>query len=318
MAYRLTVGGKITETTGGNYTVFAGKNIVTNANGSILISSDVGHFYGDPEDAPSIKFDDRIINVNGHFYNKDGTFEGKINEPDFEGSVEDVYVCDGKSTQKNKNGNDLVTYNNTKLLKENDVKITHEKFINLASTVYGESSAYRDNVGIEKELTFEMFAIASVHKVNKIAYGANSEQAKLFKSTNIEERNGTKKQLAIGAIIFSLTSDLDPSNGATMWDGAEQAAFEETDSRYSTGNFEIHMNTMGWTISDEHYEKWKNGVERLGGSFKIPKNKYTPGKNPNNKYSTSETIALESTAVYLGTIFWKELKPRKKKPNEKE
>lgn len=53
-------------------------------------------------------------------------------------------------------------------------------------------------------------------------------------------------------------------------------------------------------------------------AFKIPKEKYTPGKNPKNKYSTSGTIALESTAVYLGTIFWKELKPRKKKPNEKE
>lgn len=264
------------------------------------------------------KKEDRVVYINGHFYNKDGTFEGKVNEPDFEGSVDDVYVCDGKSTQKDKNGNENLTYNNTKLLKENNVNITHEKFINLASTVYGESSAYRGNIGIEKELTLEMFAIASVHKVNKIAYGFNSEQAKLFRNTNIEKRNGTKKQLAVGAIIFSLTSDLDASNGATMWDGAEQAAFEETDDRYSTGIFEIHMNTMGWTISDEHYEKWKEGVERLGASFKIPKEKYTPGENPKNKYSTSGTIALESTAVYLGTIFWKELKPRKKKPNEKE
>jgi hypothetical protein len=122
----------------------------------------------------------------------------------------------------------------------------------------------------------------------------------------------------VAGVIFSLTSDSDTSNGATMWDGAEQASFEETNDKYSTGSFEIHMNTMGWTISDEHYEKWKKGVEKLGGSFKIPQEKYNPGKNPKNKYSTAGTIALESTAVYLGTIFWKELKTRKKKPNEKD
>jgi hypothetical protein len=54
MAYRLRVGGKITETTGGNKTVFAERNIVTNANKSIMITSDVGHFHGDPDDAPPV------------------------------------------------------------------------------------------------------------------------------------------------------------------------------------------------------------------------------------------------------------------------
>ena len=99
-------------------------------------------------------------------------------------------------------------------------------------------------------------------------------------------------------------------------DGAEQAVSIE-DNRSSTGKFEIHMNTMGWSISKEHHKKWKIGVERLGASFKAPKEKYTPGKNPKNKYSTANTIALESRAVYLGTIFWKELKTRKKKPDKK-
>jgi hypothetical protein len=170
---------------------------------------------------------------------------------------------------------------------------------------------------MEEELELEMRAIASVHKINKVAYGINSTQAVLFRNTKIEKRNETKKQLALAAIIRSLTTDEDPSNGATMWDGAEQAAFSSDDDRYSTGKFEIHMNTMGWTISDEHHSKWQTGVERLGATFNAPKEKYTPGKNPNNKYATEGTIALESRAVYLGTIFWKELKTRKKKPNEK-
>lgn len=52
MTFRLRVGGKITETVGGNYNVYVGKDIVTNAVGSIEITSEVGHFFGEPEDAP--------------------------------------------------------------------------------------------------------------------------------------------------------------------------------------------------------------------------------------------------------------------------
>jgi hypothetical protein len=90
---------------------------------------------------PKKEEEDRIVYINGHFYNKDGTFEGKIDEPDFEGSVDDVYVCDGKSTQKDKNGNESLTYNNTKLLKENNINITHEKFINNSYLIHHEASA---------------------------------------------------------------------------------------------------------------------------------------------------------------------------------
>ncbi|MEN2489574.1 hypothetical protein AAYQ05_17355 [Flavobacterium sp. B11] len=310
------VKGTTTIYTKGNHYMYSQGNITFNAGGFINETAE-SHSYGNPIDAPTFLLEDQIVYVNGHFYNKDGTFEGKINEPDFEGSVEDVYVCDGKSTQKNKNGDDFVTYNNAKILKENDVNITHKKFISSSSTIYGESSAYRNNIGFITELSMEMFAIASVHKINKIAYGIDSDQAKLFRKTEIEKRNSTKMQLAIGALIYSLTSENDASNGATMWDGAEQAQFLESDDRFSTGKFEIHMNTMGWTISDEHYKKWKDGVEKLGGTFNVPQEKYSPGINPQNRFSTSETIALESTAVYLGTIFWKELKLRKKKPREK-
>ncbi|MBF4518200.1 hypothetical protein IRZ71_17690 [Flavobacterium sp. ANB] len=315
MSYNLRVKGNITTNVGGTTRIYAKEGVEINSNGRIDYFAPE-YSYGEPEDPPA-RFDDRIINVNGHFYNNDGTFEGKINESDFQGSVNDVYVCDGKSTQKDKNGNDFVTYNNTRILKENDVNIPHEKFTTLSSTIYGESSAYKISIGFTMELAMEMFAIASVHKINKIAYGSDSDQAQLFREKEIEKRNGTKMQLAIGALIYSLTSENDASNGATMWDGAEQAQFLPNDNRFSTGKFEIHMNTMGWTISDEHYKKWKIGVEKLGGTFNVPQEKYTPGVNPNNRFSTSETIALESTAVYLGTIFWKELKSRKKKVYEK-
>ncbi|NML69285.1 hypothetical protein HHL23_05690 [Chryseobacterium sp. RP-3-3] len=246
------------------------------------------------------------------YYTKGGYYLGGL-----EKSVK-VYLSNQEEYDKAKKDKKWSLINKESgLLKEKEKNILHQKFVEKASTIYGESSAYRSNIGIEEELELEMLAIASVHKINKVAYGISSKQAILFRNTKIGKRNNTKMQLALSAIIRSLTTNEDPSNGATMWDGAEQAAFSIEDDRFSTGKFEIHMNTMGWSISAAHHSAWKKGVERLGASFEAPEEKYTPGKNPNNKYSTMNTIALESRAVYLGTIFWKELKTRKKKPNEK-
>lgn len=246
------------------------------------------------------------------YYTKEGLYLGGVE------SSAKVYITTETKYHKAKTEKKWNLINvESNLLQEKSKNIPNNKFVEKASTIYGESSAYHHKVGIEEELRLEMCAIASVHKINKIAYGINSEQAKLFRKTNIFKRNETKMQLAVAALITSLTTNEDASNGATMWDGAEQAGFSKDDDRFSSGKFEIHMNTMGWTISEAHYAKWKKGVERLSVAFKAPREKYTPGKNPKNKYSTAQTIALESRAVYLGTIFWKELKNRKKKPDAK-
>jgi RHS repeat-associated protein len=190
-----------------------------------------------------------------------------------------------------------------------DLNINYDKFIKKSATVYGESS---HGYGIDNKE--EIFAIASVHERNKIAFGATSAAAKTFTNTADYKRNGTFKQTAIAAEINALTGGFDYSFGATMWDGQEQSEIEENDDTFSNGKFEYHINTMGWTISDEHFKSWKSSV---GTKFKAPQLKYTPGKNPNNKYSTSNTIALKSTAQYARTIFWKELKKRIVKPEEK-
>lgn len=249
------------------------------------------------------KEEERIVYINGHFYNKDGTFEGKINESDYEGSIEDVYVCDGKSTQKNSNGKDFTTYNNTKLLKDNDVNVGHNKFINLASIVYGESSfpyLKKD----DENLKFEMFSIASVnHNYKETAFGENSVAAKDFRKKTLEERNDTKMQLAISGVINTLIGGLDYSNGARYWDGKEQALYSESDDRLKDKkddgrSYIIHMNTRGWKILDDHYEKWKKAI---GSSFQGPQVKYSPSGVNKGK------ITYESTAVWGRTIFWKDV-----------
>lgn len=112
-------------------------------------------------------------------------------------------------------------------------------------------------------------------------------------------------QLAVAGVINALNKGKDFSNGADMWDGKEQAMFLPKDTRRSNGKFELHMNTMGWTIADEHYAKWKQSV---GKPFLAPQHRAAPDNypNPNGKggYFNKGKMRLKSTAVYNGTIFW--------------
>ncbi|WP_337966793.1 hypothetical protein [uncultured Flavobacterium sp.] len=191
----------------------------------------------------------------------------------------------------------------------------HTKFIKKASTAYGESSAYRSKM--TDDLRKELFAIASALERNSIAYGENSALAKKFRSTSKEKRNGTKMQYAIAAEINVLTNGFDYSYGADAWDGQDQTMFTSTDYRLSTGTYELHKNTLGWTISDEHYKIWSKNV---GKNFDAPQISFTPYFDKksaskfderyikNNEYYKEGRINLKSTAVYNGTIFWKVLK----------
>ncbi|KIQ22378.1 hypothetical protein RT99_09370 [Flavobacterium sp. MEB061] len=277
---------------------------------------------------PKEETEDRIIYINGHFYNKDGTFEGKINEPDFEGSVEDVYVCDGKSTQKNKNGNDLVTYNNTKLLKENDVKITHEKFINLASIAYGECS-----LEYNLDVKLELFAIAYVnfkHPKN-VAYGKDSAGAISFRKRENEKRNGTVMQTALAAVINALTDGKDYSNGADSWDGVDVLT-GRFDAKWKQENHfrqRVHGKRKGITdpknLSQTFYSNVKKALENKISNPKISESLQKDYQNKldnlkdliiykeeyevvNKQDKLKYTPCFEILATHAGSIFYKELK----------
>ncbi|MBP7541388.1 MAG: RHS repeat-associated core domain-containing protein [Saprospiraceae bacterium] len=194
--------------------------------------------------------------------------------------------------------------------------IDHSGFIKKSSTVYGESSHV---FGINSRE--EVFAIASVHERNSLAYGASSEQAEIFRNTSNEGRNGTFMQTANSAVINSLTGGFDYSYGATQWDGQEQSEFDESENRGSVLygkrqiSIELHMNTQGWRISDEHYVSWKAAV---GNKFKAPQEKYATGNYKG--YTNKDKISLISTAQYGKTIFWKTLEGNQRinKPEKQE
>ncbi|VXC58374.1 hypothetical protein CHRYSEO8AT_710001 [Chryseobacterium sp. 8AT] len=223
--------------------------------------------------------------VLGDYYTKFGSYLGTDGKDDGK-----VYVADG--TSKDKKGNTIA-------VNAREININQSELEQKASTVYGESSAYKDSVPLGTELKKEMYAIASVHEQNDKAYGNSSASAEEFRDTDKADRNRTKMQIAVGAVINARTGGVDYSNGASQWDGAEQGLFPASDNRKSTGRFELHMNTMGWNISDAHFEKWKGAI---GSGFQAPQVKAaTTGMNKGK-------IRLNSTAVYNKTIFWKATK----------
>lgn len=122
--------------------------------------------------------------LNGQYFGSDGKRDNM------------VYVVDGgviKSVTDNEKTTRYIDHS-----KVTKLNIGHKEFLEKAATIYGESSAYREN-GISSELKDEMFSIATVHEKNKIAYGNNSPPAKAFRKMSFMERNGGKMQLAIAA-----------------------------------------------------------------------------------------------------------------------
>jgi RHS repeat-associated protein len=247
------------------------------------------------------------MGVTGDIYNKTGSHIGNDGQKDNR-----VYVANTTSDNQLTQNTALFLTKLNELVGVwgglSQLNITHDDFIKTASTVYGESSFPYYKAGSE-ELKNEMSAIASVHHNHPKmkAFGINSEGAVDFRNTSPEDRNGTKMQYAVAGVINSLTGGKDISNDATNWDGKEQAQYGINDNRKSVKiregiSYELHMNTRGWTISNEHYAAWKKNI---GSSFIAPQEK--AGIFPPNKGK----ITYQSTAAFARTIFWKEINIKK-------
>ena len=194
------------------------------------------------------------------------------------------------------------------LLKENKLPIQYSRFEYKSSTVYGESS-----VGYNIVDRYEMYAIASALERNSNAYGDRSEEAKIFRKTSPIDRNKyNKMKFSIAAEINALIGGIDYSNGAKQWDGVEQSHLPpENPNATNEGGTQYKINVMGWTISDEHYNSWKNAITKKFGSnyFNVPQKKYAVANYGGMK--NKDKIRLSSVAQYGLTIFWKEVNIQK-------
>jgi hypothetical protein len=161
---------------------------------------------------------------------------------------------------------------------------------------------------VTDDLKKELYAIAYVNKRNVVANGAGTEKAKSLSDKTPEQRNKSAfHKTAVAAVLNAYAGGIDYSYGATMWDGREQSLYPASNNNASQDGFELHMNTMGWSISDEHYATWKKNV---GKEFKSPQQKASPQNYPKTSnrgaYNNKGKKCLKSTAVYGETIFWKQ------------
>lgn len=187
-------------------------------------------------------FADDIVYVNGHFYNEDGTFEGKVNEPENEGSLSDVYTCTGKSKVKNTKEEEIITYNNIQILKENEKNISHSDFCYVAYVVKMEA-------GNEDIRELECIAYTSFNRSKNI----NSTWKKLLstsysrvehKKEMVSSLKDKKSKLTRQALFYVLKGENDLTNGAEFWDGTDFLAW---------GNSETNpYNKLGQNKFDEY------------------------------------------------------------------
>jgi hypothetical protein len=184
----------------------------------------------------------KILNINGHFYNVDGTFEGKVDVKENTGSVNDVYTCTGKSKKKDEDGKEIEVYDGIKLLKENDENITHSHFCYIAYVVKMEA-------GDEDFKELKCIAYTSFNRSKKVktkwkqllttAYSSVDNKQELKDKNNTEKDKLTRK-----ALFYVLFEENDLTNGAEFWDGTDFLAW---------GNSETNpYNKLGQNKFDEY------------------------------------------------------------------
>ncbi|WP_281322575.1 type VI secretion system tube protein TssD [Flavobacterium aestivum] len=162
--------------------------------------------------------EDRVVYINGHFYNTEGIFEGKVNNNANSGNVEDVYVCEGKGKEKD-------TFLNIKKL-----DITHENFCYIAGVIKAEDSSTFESAAATTQATFNA---VKFEKGSDLAMGEQSKFAKKLLATDYssvssktaldDSKKNTEDKNARKGLIHVLQGKKDYSEGAVLWDGIDFA-----------------------------------------------------------------------------------------------
>ena len=179
--------------------------------------------------------------VNGHFYNEDGSFEGKVDLKTNTGLVADVYTCTGKSKGTDKNGKEIDIYNGLVLLKENGKNITNSEFSYIAYVVMHESGEDFKELKCVAYASYNRAVSTSV-KWNKIlSTGYSSVPNKKELPTSAKD---SRSKLSRKAVIYVLKGEDDLTKGAEFWDGTDFLAW---------GNSETNpYNKLGQNKFDEY------------------------------------------------------------------
>lgn len=175
-----------------------------------------------------------IVVLNGHYYNTDGTFEGKIDKEEYSGSVEDVYTCTGKEKKADPKGKAIDVFKELKLMKENGANISHPNFSYIAYVV--KSEAGKADL---KELKCIAYASYNKAQDGTLNSGEKSKWKKLLATaySSVENKKSLdanladeKSKLARVAVFYVLNGENDLTNGATFWDGTDFLAWGNSET----------------------------------------------------------------------------------------
>ena len=180
--------------------------------------------------------------INGHFYNIDGTFEGKVDDPANTGKVDDVYTCTGKEKKTNADGKEVEVFKDTKILQENGANITHSDFCYVAYVVKAEAG--NSDLKELKCIAYTSFNHAKAEKKSWKNLLSTSYSSVPSKNKLKETNNDPKSKLTRQALFYVLNGEEDITKGAEFWDGTDFLAW---------GNSETNpYNKVGQNKFDEY------------------------------------------------------------------
>ncbi|MDQ7961342.1 DUF4280 domain-containing protein [Flavobacterium lindanitolerans] len=180
--------------------------------------------------------------VNGHFYNTDGTFEGKADKKEYKGSVNDVYVCSGKETKNDSKGKPVEVFKNAELLKENGTNITHSDFCYVAYIVSHEAG--EEDLKELKCIAYASFNRAKNTKTTWKKLLSTGYSSVPNKTELSQTKKDNKSKLTRQALFYVLQGKDDLTKGAEFWDGTDFLAW---------GNSETNpYNKLGQNKFDEY------------------------------------------------------------------
>jgi hypothetical protein len=233
MSYTSNIGGKLIVNAKGSIKTYAKEDIELNSAKTItLTGKENGVSFGEPEHPP--KKEEEIKYINGHFYNEDGTFEGKVDDKTYTGIVDDVYTCTGKGKGKDKDGKEIDIYNGIKLMKENDENITHSHFCYVAYVVKMEAgdSDFRElkciaysSFNYSKDITLKKDEKSKWKQVLAGTYSSVDGKQELLETSDSEKSKLTRK-----ALFYVLNGEVDLTNGAEFWDGTDFLAWGNSEN----------------------------------------------------------------------------------------